>query len=61
MNYLVTHWILLTIVKTIMINILGRNYDWTMFWVLVGTCVITLPLLSKLLNQHRFDWMMGRK
>lgn len=61
MNYYVTHWILLLLIKIIMINILGLSYGWTMFWIMITACVIILPLLSMLLNLPRFDTVMGRK
>lgn len=60
MNYLVTHWILLLIIKTILVNFLGIDNNWTIFWVMTIACILILPLLSRLLNRPRFDAVMGR-
>ena len=60
MNYLVTHWILLLIIKTIMVNFLGVNNSWTKFWVMVIACILILPLLSRVLNHPHFDIVMGK-
>lgn len=60
MNYLVTHWILLLIIKTVMLNCLGIDNSWTKFGVMTIACILILPLLSRLLNRPRFDTVMGR-
>ncbi len=61
MNYLVTHCILLLIIKTILVNFLGIDNSWAQFWVMTIACILILPLLSRLLNRPRFDAVMGRK
>ena len=51
MAFYVTHWVLLTICKILVVDFWGIEDKWVFFWSMLASCVILLPLIVKLLRR----------
>ena len=50
MNLYVTHWIVLVLLRLVILDVCQLQNTTLIFWIYVGTMVLTLPLLNKLIN-----------
>lgn len=50
MNLYVTHWIVLVLLRLVVLDVCQLQNTTLIFWIYVGTMVLTLPLLNKLIN-----------
>lgn len=58
MSYLVSHDIVLYVVKTICFAI-GLHQSSVIFILMVVSLIVVLPLCNKLFNKSSFKWMIG--
>lgn len=52
MEFYVTHWVFIEVVKLLLVRLLGLPLDFTMFWIILALCITLLPLSVKLLKVH---------
>ena len=60
MVWLVTHWILLTICKIVVEDLLGISNSYILAAVMASACIFIIPLLNSLLNKHSLSWIVGK-
>lgn len=60
MDYFVCHWIVITLAGAVVVDVLHISDRSVLFVVTVMSCVVILPLLSRVLSRPRFDLIMGR-
>lgn len=60
MDYFVTHWLVILIAKALVVDVLHINDKITILLIVIATCIVLLPLLSRFLSGPRYDRIMGR-
>lgn len=60
MVWLVTYWILLTICRIVVEDLLGISNSYILAAVMASACIFIIPLLNSLLNKHSLSWIVGK-
>lgn len=60
MVWLVSHWILLTMCRIVVDDMLGISNSYILAAVMASVCIFIIPLLSRLLNKPDLSWTIGK-
>ncbi len=61
MTWLVTHWILLSVCKIVVLDICSIENNVVLAITMTIVCATVIPFLVRLFNKPRFCWMVGKK